>query len=136
MVRTTFLILCALALSACVHSPPRNPMAEWVPSPNHDQRRPVVIVLHYTEQESVEQSLHTLRTRNSGGPVSSHYLVGDDGAIYQLVADAHRAWHAGGGRWARAPTSIPPPAASRSTTTAGNPSPNRRCRPCCACSKT
>lgn len=99
MFRTTILFLCTLALAACVHSPPRNPMAHWVPSPNHDERRPVVIVLHYTEQDSVAKSLDTLRTRNSGGPVSSHYLVGDDGAIYQLVADAHRAWHAGGGRW-------------------------------------
>ena len=91
--------LCTALLSACAHQAPRNPIAEWVPSPNFDERRPVVIVLHYTEQESVEQSLHTLSTANSGGPVSSHYLVGDDGAIYQLVADAHRAWHAGGGRW-------------------------------------
>ena len=92
--------LCLAVLAGCAHqSPPRNPMATWVPSPNHDARRPVIIVLHYTEQESVAQSLHTLRTGNSGGPVSSHYLVGDDGAIYQLVSDAHRAWHAGGGRW-------------------------------------
>lgn len=91
--------LCLAVLAGCVHQAPRNPMATWVPSPNHDERRAVVIVLHYTEQDSVEESLHTLRTRNSGGPVSSHYLVGDDGGIYQLVADAHRAWHAGGGRW-------------------------------------
>ncbi|HEY5971731.1 MAG TPA: N-acetylmuramoyl-L-alanine amidase, partial [Pseudoxanthomonas sp.] len=56
-------------------------------------------VVHATEQDSVEQSLHTLRTRNSGGPVSSHYLVGRDGALYQLVADERRAWHAGSGHW-------------------------------------
>jgi N-acetylmuramoyl-L-alanine amidase len=99
MLRTTVLLLCLLALASCAHSPPRNPLAQWVASPNFDERRPIVIVLHYTEQDSVARSLHTLRTRNSGGPVSSHYLVGDDGAIYQLVADGHRAWHAGGGRW-------------------------------------
>ena len=93
-------VLCLALLAGCAHQPPaRNPMATWVPSPNYDERRPVVIVLHYTEQDSVQRSLDTLRTRNSGGPVSSHYLVGDDGAIYQLVADSHRAWHAGGGRW-------------------------------------
>src|SRR5690606_23138852 len=86
-------------LTACAHQAPRNPMATWVPSPNDDARRPVIIVLHYTEQGAVEESLHTLRTRNSGGPVSSHYLVGEDGALCQLVSDAHRAWHAGGGRW-------------------------------------
>nr|WP_298150258.1 N-acetylmuramoyl-L-alanine amidase [uncultured Pseudoxanthomonas sp.] len=86
-------------LAACAHSGPRNPLATWVPSKNFDERRPVVIVLHYTEQESVEQSLDTLRSRNSGGRVSSHYLLGKDGKIYQLVSDAKRAWHAGSGRW-------------------------------------
>jgi len=96
--------LCALAacltlLAACQSVPPRNPLATWEPSPNFDARRAQVIVLHYTEQDSVARSLHTLRTRNSGGPVSAHYLVGDDGRIYQLVADEHRAWHAGAGRW-------------------------------------
>ena len=86
-------------LAACAHSGPRNPLAAWVPSKNFDERRPVVIVLHYTEQDSVEQSLDTLRSRNSGGRVSSHYLLGKDGKIYQLVRDAQRAWHAGAGRW-------------------------------------
>ena len=90
---------CVLALAACQHGAPRNPMATWVPSPNFDARRAQVIVLHYTEQESVRQSLHTLRTRNRGGRVSSHYLVGEDGRIYQLVSDEHRAWHAGAGSW-------------------------------------
>ena len=86
-------------LSACAHAPPRNPLATWVPSPNHDIRRPVLIVLHYTDQDSVQQSLHTLRTANSGGPVSAHYLIGADGHIYQLVSDQLRAWHGGPGRW-------------------------------------
>ena len=92
----------ALCLGACAHAPkpaPRNPMAEWVPSQNHDARRPMLIVLHFTDQESVQQSLDTLRSHNKGGRVSSHYLVGKDGRLYQLVADQDRAWHAGAGRW-------------------------------------
>ena len=87
------------ALSACAPMPERNSLATWVPSPNQDVRRPVIIVIHATEQDGVERSLQTLRTRNSGGPVSSHYLIGRDGVLYQLVADERRAWHAGGGRW-------------------------------------
>ena len=95
-------LCCALALAllaGCVGAPARNPLATWVPSPNVDARRAVLIVLHFTSQDSAGQSLHTLRTRNSGGPVSAHYLIGADGHIYQLVADAQRAWHAGPGRW-------------------------------------
>lgn len=89
----------AASLAACSHAPQHNPMATWTPSPNLDERRPVVIVLHATEQDSVDESLDTLRTRNAGGRVSAHYLVGRDGALFQLVADADRAWHAGAGRW-------------------------------------
>lgn len=90
------------ALAGCAHAPPepvRNPIAEWVPSPNFEPRRPVIIVLHATEQASAQQSLDTLRSANRGGKVSAHYLVGDDGRIYQLVADDQRAWHAGAGSW-------------------------------------
>ena len=92
-------IACALScllIAACVA---HNPMAHWVPSPNYDLRGPILIVLHATEQDSVQESLDTLRTHNSGGPVSAHYLVGRDGALYQLVDDERRAWHAGPGRW-------------------------------------
>lgn len=97
--RLPLLALLCLVLAACAHAPPRNPMAQWAPSPNYNAREATLIVIHYTEQDSVQQSLRTLRTRNAGGRVSSHYLIGDDGALYQLVADQHRAWHAGAGSW-------------------------------------
>lgn len=97
--RIVIITLLLAQLAACTHAPPRNPLAEWVPSPNFEARRPVIIVIHATEQKSAQQSLDTLRTANSKGPVSSHYLIGDDGRIYQLVADGDRAWHAGGGSW-------------------------------------
>jgi N-acetylmuramoyl-L-alanine amidase len=95
------LAMTVLALSACTHvpEPEHNPLAHWAPSPNHEVRRPILIVIHATEQNSVAESLETLRTENSGGPVSAHYLIGRDGERYQLVADELRAWHAGGGRW-------------------------------------
>ncbi|WP_266168533.1 N-acetylmuramoyl-L-alanine amidase [Dyella subtropica] len=94
------LLLLALAwLAACAPVPTHNPMAHWVESPNQDSRRPVLIVLHFTDQRSVQQSLETLRTPHSQNPVSAHYLIGSNGDIYQLVADEQRAWHAGPGRW-------------------------------------
>jgi N-acetylmuramoyl-L-alanine amidase len=92
----------ALALSACTPPGPqyvRSPLAEWHPSPNHNDRGPMLVVLHFTSQQSVAESLHTLSTANSGGPVSAHYLIGADGHIYQLVSEDRRAWHAGPGRW-------------------------------------
>jgi N-acetylmuramoyl-L-alanine amidase len=91
--------LLVAALAACAPLPPKNPMATWVRSPNFERRRPVLIVVHFTDEASVDEALHTLRTANSGGPVSAHYLIGSDGHIYQLVRDADRAWHAGPGHW-------------------------------------
>ncbi len=93
------LLVCALAACSSTPPAPRNPLATWVPSPNHNARTPVVIVLHHTDQTSVRQSLATLRGSNSGGKVSAHYLIGADGHRYQLVSDERRAWHAGAGRW-------------------------------------
>lgn len=92
-------LLPLLLLAACSHVPPRNPLAQWVPSANQDERRPVLVVIHFTDQDSVGQSLDTLRSRNRGGPVSAHYLIGRDGERFQLVSDARRAWHGGAGRW-------------------------------------
>lgn len=100
-IRTALMFSACLLLAACASSPKveRNPLATWVPSPNYNARKPVIIVLHHTEQSSVQQSLKTLRTANQGGRVSAHYLIGADGHRYQLVADEDRAWHAGAGRW-------------------------------------
>jgi N-acetylmuramoyl-L-alanine amidase len=90
-------VLLLFAMSGCMT--PHNPLAHWVPSPNHNARAAILVVLHATEQDSVQQSLQTLRTGNSGGPGSAHYLIGRDGRIYQLVDEDLRAWHAGPGRW-------------------------------------
>ncbi|MBA2238087.1 MAG: N-acetylmuramoyl-L-alanine amidase [Lysobacter sp.] len=86
-------------LAACSSAPVRNPMAEWHGSPNYDARRPRLIVLHQTQMESADSALLILRTRNAGGRVSAHYLIGRDGRLYQLVSEQDRAWHAGAGSW-------------------------------------
>lgn len=86
-------------LGACASVPSHNPLAQWEGSPNHEPRRARVIVLHHTAMDSARAAITTLQTANSGGPVSSHYVIGDDGRIYQLVAEGQRAWHAGDSRW-------------------------------------
>lgn len=100
-IRTVLPLFACLLLAACTSTSTgiRSPLASWVPSPNYNARSPVIIVLHHTDQHSVQESLDTLRSANSGGKVSAHYLVGADGHIYQLVGDDRRAWHAGPGRW-------------------------------------
>ena len=87
-------------LAGCASTPQRNPDAQWRPSPNHDARTAQVVVLHQTEMTSAGAALLTLQTRNAGGRVSAHYLIGDDGRLYQLVSEDARAWHAGASRWA------------------------------------
>lgn len=95
----TVVFIATLLLGACASAPPRNPKAEWHPSLNHNPRAAVMIVVHQTEMESAQAALVTLQTRNSTGRVSAHYLIGDDGRLYQLVAESERAWHAGASRW-------------------------------------
>ncbi|QOW19315.1 N-acetylmuramoyl-L-alanine amidase [Lysobacter ciconiae] len=99
-VRLLAVLLGLLVISACATAPPRNPLADWRPSPNHEPRRARMVVIHHTAMRSAEGALLVLQTRNSGGRVSSHYLIGEDGRRYQLVAEQERAWHAGSSRWA------------------------------------
>ena len=77
------------------------PGAKLSPSPNHgeraDRRTPDMIILHYTGMISGEAALAWLR--NPESQVSSHYVVFEDGAIHQLVAERRRAWHAGKSSW-------------------------------------
>jgi N-acetylmuramoyl-L-alanine amidase len=77
-------------------------VAEVVPSPNHgerkDDRRPDMLVLHYTGMPDANKALELLR--KSGSEVSTHYFVFEDGRIIQMVPENRRAWHAGAGAWA------------------------------------
>jgi N-acetylmuramoyl-L-alanine amidase len=71
------------------------------PSPNHNARpagTPIdTLVLHYTGMQSAEAALG--RLCDAGARVSSHYLLDEDGALWQLVPDERRAWHAGPSFW-------------------------------------
>ncbi|MBI3433779.1 MAG: N-acetylmuramoyl-L-alanine amidase [Proteobacteria bacterium] len=70
-------------------------------TPNHDarrqRRRPRFIVLHYTGMRSAQAAL--ARLCDPRAQVSAHYLVCEDGAVVQLVAERRRAWHAGVACW-------------------------------------
>ena len=71
------------------------------PSPNWDARpgdEPIdILVLHYTGMQSAEAAIGRLCDRQAR--VSSHYVVEEDGTIWRLVAEEHRAWHAGLSHW-------------------------------------
>jgi N-acetylmuramoyl-L-alanine amidase len=70
------------------------------PSPNHDARgnHPIdTLVLHYTDMKSCEDAVARLCDAEAG--VSAHYVIGEDGKIFQLVDETERAWHAGESHW-------------------------------------
>ncbi len=70
------------------------------PSPNHDARPDVptdMLVLHYTGMRSAGEAIE--RLRDPVARVSSHYVVEEDGLVWQLVPEARRAWHAGISAW-------------------------------------
>jgi N-acetylmuramoyl-L-alanine amidase len=69
------------------------------PSPNHDERpTPVdVLILHYTGMKTAREAID--RLRDPAAKVSSHYVVDEDGAIFRLVPEDRRAWHAGVSYW-------------------------------------
>ena len=74
-----------------------------LPSPNHDARGGVsvdMLVLHYTGMASAEAALD--RLCDPAAKVSAHYTVAEDGAVYAMVPEDRRAWHAGVAHWAGA----------------------------------
>jgi len=68
-------------------------------SPNFDDRTlPIsLLILHYTGMETGEAALERMRDANA--KVSAHYMVEEDGSIFQLVDEDKRAWHAGVSEW-------------------------------------
>lgn len=74
----------------------------WLPSPNFSRRLPTdqvrYLIIHYTECD-LALSLDILTKKESVNPVSAHYVIDELGRIWQLVDEAHKAWHAGESQW-------------------------------------
>ncbi len=76
-------------------------VARLFPSPNIEPRlkglTPKILIMHYTGLETVERAIDVLSRPDC--KVSCHYVVDVDGSITQMVAEEHRAWHAGVSFW-------------------------------------
>ncbi|TDQ72155.1 N-acetylmuramoyl-L-alanine amidase [Sphingobacterium yanglingense] len=70
---------------------------EWIASINFGIRKPNYVMIHHTAQDSLAQTVKTFHNAKAG--VSSHYVIGRDGKIVQMVNDLYRGHHAGAGRW-------------------------------------
>ncbi|MBX2952263.1 MAG: N-acetylmuramoyl-L-alanine amidase [Leadbetterella sp.] len=69
----------------------------WAATTNMSIRKPNYVVIHHTAQNSTDQTIRTFQLERTA--VSSHYVIGRDGKVVQMVNDYVRAQHAGVGRW-------------------------------------
>lgn len=71
--------------------------SNWVGTTNFNMRKPNIVVIHHTAQNSCEQTLKTFTLTRT--QVSAHYVICKDGTIHHMLNDYLRAWHGGIGRW-------------------------------------
>jgi N-acetylmuramoyl-L-alanine amidase len=72
---------------------------EWIGTVNFNLRKPNLIIIHHTAQDSLQQTIKTFTLTRT--QVSSHYVIADDGRVVQMLNDYLRAWHAGSGSWGK-----------------------------------
>lgn len=70
---------------------------EWVGTVNFGIRKPNYVIIHFTAQDSVQQTLRTFTIARTA--VSAHYVVAKNGKVYHMVNDYLRANQAGVGKW-------------------------------------
>lgn len=70
---------------------------EWVGTVNFGVRKPNYVMIHHTAQDSLAQTIKTFHNAKAG--VSSHYVIGRDGKVVQMLNDLYRGHHAGAGKW-------------------------------------
>ena len=69
-------------------------------SPNFNSRnnsKIQLIIIHYTALKNATDAISYLCRKEK--KVSSHYLISQNGTVYNLVEDKFRAWHAGQSFW-------------------------------------
>ena len=69
----------------------------WVGTVNFGIRKPNYVIIHFTAQDSVQQTLKTFTITST--QVSAHYVVAKNGKVFHMVNDYLRANHAGFGKW-------------------------------------
>ena len=58
-----------------------------------------LLIIHYTGMQSMRVAIARLVAKKN--KVSTHYLIGRDGKIVQMVEDNRIAWHAGKSKWGK-----------------------------------
>ena len=69
----------------------------FVGTVNFNMRKPNYVIIHFTAQDSIGQTLHTFTVSRT--QVSAHYVVAKDGKVYHMLNDYLRAWQAGISKW-------------------------------------
>ncbi|WP_426061057.1 N-acetylmuramoyl-L-alanine amidase [Hymenobacter sp. B1770] len=69
----------------------------WVGTTNFNLRKPNMVIIHHTAQDSTAQTLKTFTVTRT--QVSAHYVIGRDGRVFHMLNDYLRAWHGGAAKW-------------------------------------
>ncbi|MCW3468013.1 N-acetylmuramoyl-L-alanine amidase [Chitinophaga nivalis] len=69
----------------------------WVGTVNFNMRKPNMVIIHHTAQDSCAQTLKTFTMQPT--QVSAHYVICRDGMIHHMLNDYLRAWHGGVAKW-------------------------------------
>jgi N-acetylmuramoyl-L-alanine amidase len=70
---------------------------DWVGTTNFNMRKPNIVIIHHTAQNSCEQTLKTFTLPRT--QVSAHYVICRDGVVHHMLNDYLRAWHGGVAKW-------------------------------------
>ncbi len=71
--------------------------SEFVGTVNFGIRKPNYVIIHFTAQDSVQQTLKTFTVTST--QTSAHYVIAKNGKVFHMVNDYLRANHAGLGKW-------------------------------------
>lgn len=71
--------------------------SDWVGTVNFGIRKANYVIIHFTAETSLDQTIGTFTVKRSG--TSAHYVVGKNGKVVHMVNDYLRANHAGVGKW-------------------------------------
>jgi N-acetylmuramoyl-L-alanine amidase len=69
----------------------------WAGTTNFNLRKPNLVIIHHTAQNSCDETLKTFTRPLT--QVSAHYVICKDGAVHHMLNDYLRAWHGGAARW-------------------------------------